>query len=218
MNNLYKTKEEHENKKKEGESEEEAGAKENGNKSQVSKEESKEKPKSIFGDFMASSKATTGGLFGFLGNEKTDKTLTGQAAGSSTLFGNIFQSGASSSGSLFGSKNLFNFSSMNTSGSSFLSSAKKTEEKALGEEESEGEGEAGEDLFQQSNSPNPYNPVEKSETQKEKGPYSKKYVKEIDNLFVYIRDEGKFVSKGKGFLSLEYAEMEGKKIGVVVFR
>jgi hypothetical protein len=35
---------------------------------------------------------------------------------------------------------------------------------------------------------------------------------------VYIKSDNKFVSKGKGFLSLEYAEIDGKKIGVVVYR
>jgi len=107
---------------------------------------------------------------------------------------------------------LFNFGSL--SGSSFLGADKKepAEEKS---DEEDGDN----DLCQSSNSPNLYNPIEKTDSQiKEKSIYTKKFVKEVENIFEYIKDGGKFVSKGKGFLSLEYADVDEKKVGVVVFR
>ena len=86
------------------------------------------------------------------------------------------------------------------------------------EDKSDEEGEGDNDLFQ-SNSPNPYNQTEKVQPQAtEKSLYKKKYLKEVENIYIYSKDENKFVSKGKGFLSLEFADIEGKKVGVIVFR
>jgi hypothetical protein len=97
-----------------------------------------------------------------------------------------------------------------------------TEDKSKAKEEkSDNEEDDNEDdqLFQ-SNSPNPYNPLSEQpkEESKEKNPYTKKYIKEIENIYVYSKENNKFSSKGKGYLSLEYAEVENKKIAVSVFR
>ena len=96
--------------------------------------------------------------------------------------------------------------------SDFLASKPDNKEKS----EDEAEGEDNNELFK-SNSPNPYNPQEESKVIQQ-GPYKKKFLKELENIFVYIKSENKFVSKGKGFLSLEFADIDGKKIGVVVYR
>lgn len=55
-------------------------------------------------------------------------------------------------------------------------------------------------------------------TNEQKSPYTKKFVKNIDNLYVYTKSENKFINKGNGFLSVEYAEIDGKKVGVIVCR
>jgi hypothetical protein len=96
--------------------------------------------------------------------------------------------------------------------SSFLAEKKVEDNKSDDEDDDEN------DLFQSSNSPNPYNPTKKNEILKEKSIYEKKYVKEIESLYVYVKDENKYVSKGKGFLSIEYTDVDSKKIGVIVFR
>jgi len=117
--------------------------------------------------------------------------------------------------SLFGSKPLFNFSSLgdNTNKDFFKGNSKK---------ESDGEDGEGDDndLFQPSSSPNAYNPTDDSNKGivTEKSVYTKKYVKQIENLYVFHKEENKFVSKGTGFLSLEFADVDGKRVGVVVFR
>jgi len=181
----------------------------------------------LFGDLSKSSFAQSGGLFGKLGGaeKKEDSSsapklfsntgsnnlfsgsslFSASSSGSTSLFANT-----SSSSSLFGSKPLFNFSSLGST-NNFV---KKDDE-----DKSDEEGGDENDLFQ-SNSPNPYNPLETSTVSQsqEKSIYTKKYVKEIDNIFVYSKEENKFVSKGKAFLSLEYADADGKKVGVVVFR
>jgi len=160
-----------------------------------------------------------GGLFGNLNssnteNLKKDSKLFGDTgsnlfSGSSLFQNNSLFSGTSSS--LFSSKPLFNFSSINST-TTFVKDKKE-------EDSDEGEGEGENDLFE-SNSPNPYNPLEMAKGPKttEKGPYEKRFLKELENIFVYVKDEGKFVTKGKGFLSLEFAEVDNKKVGVIVFR
>ena len=78
-------------------------------------------------------------------------------------------------------------------------------------------GEGDNDLFQ-SDSPNPYNAGDKQPVAAEKSVYTKKYNKEVESIYIFVKEDNKFVSKGKGFLSLESAEVDGKKVAVVVFR
>jgi hypothetical protein len=198
--------------------------KDNKNETKV---ESKSKPvtKTLFGDPFQKNTFSTG-LFGDLsksgsgsGENKTS-LFSGSLFGGPTNTPSIFaqSSQGQQSTSLFSSKPLFNFSSISSgAGTNFFSKATETKEN---ESDSEG-GEGDNDLFQSSNSPNPYNPTDiKSNTNvhKEQSVYKKKYVKNVENVFVYSKDEGKFVSKGNGFLSLEQADENGKKVAVVVFR
>ena len=178
-------------------------------------EENQPPQKSLFGDSMPKS----AGLFGNLTEEKKETKLFSFSGtnmfSSSPLFSNtgsssLFNSGAT--GSLFGSKPLFNFSNVDNKNTGFFDKKKEEEEKS----EDDGEGGEDNDLFK-SNSPNPYNPQETTKVN-EQGPYKKKFLQELENIFIYLKKDGKFVSKGKGFLSLEFAQIDGKKIGVVVFR
>ena len=126
--------------------------------------------------------------------------------GSTSLFGN-----QSATGSLFGNtKPVFNFTNLNT-GKTFITDNDKKKE-----DESEDDGEGGDDLFEGSNSPKAYNPVEVVKT--EESLYSKKYVKQIENLFAYNKEQNKFISKGNGYLSIEYSDKDGKKAAVIAFR
>jgi hypothetical protein len=189
------------------------------------------KSSSLFGDFVNTTVPKSGGLFGNLVDN--DKSNSGKKdtklfanTGSSNLFANsklfnpsgtsLFSSGTTggnSTSSLFGAKPLFNFSSINSSTTTFLNAGGDKKK----DDDSGEEGEGDNDLFH--DSPNPYNSTEKITLQPtEKSPYAKKYLKEIENLFVFIKEDGKFVSKGKGYLSLEYADIDDKKVGVVVFR
>jgi hypothetical protein len=85
---------------------------------------------------------------------------------------------------------------------SFMKSKDEEEENSEDDEE-----------FKGSESPNPYNPNEN----KSKSIYKKKYIKQVDNIYVFNKEQGKFVSKGSGFLSLEYTDV-GKKTGLLLFR
>jgi hypothetical protein len=185
---------------------------ESGSESETPKE--KKEVSKLFGD----TKLSSGGLFGNLSSGSTeDKPKLFANAGSSNLFANssLFSGSSSSlfsggSNSLFGAKPLFNFSSVGATGG-FLN--KKEEEEKSDEEGGEGDN----DLFQ-SDSPNPYNASDKQPVAAEKSVYSKKYNKEVESIYIFVKEDNKFVSKGKGFLSLESAEIDGKKVAVVVFR
>jgi len=128
------------------------------------------------------------------------------SSGSGSLFGNA------QSGSLFATKPLFNFSSLGQNSSSTFLNGKADENK------SDEEGEEGDNDLFETNSPNPYNPPEKVQVVQEKSIYNKKYLKETENFYLFSKEDSKFVSKGKGFLSLEFADSDNKKVGVVVFR
>lgn len=136
--------------------------------------------------------------------------------GSGSLFGNIGSSGSlfnaasSGSSSLFGNKPLINFSNLNKDSNSFLNKGKSDDE--------DDDDNGGDDLFQGSNSPNAYNPVEQSVKAEAQSLYTKKYVKQIENLYVYSQSENKFVSKGSGYLSIEFSDKNDTKTGVIVFR
>jgi hypothetical protein len=104
---------------------------------------------------------------------------------------------------------LFNFQSFKPN-ESFLSS--KQENKKSDDEDEEG----GEDELQGSNSPNAYNPTENVSTL-EKSKYTKKFVSHVDNILVYNKDENKFISKGSGYLSIEYTDVDTKS-AFIVFR
>lgn len=204
---------------------------ENDNINKNGQEAQKEKS-SLFGETGISQKV---GLFGNLSEKSDNKsklfntgesnkfhgsTLFGNTAGSS-LFGSsgsssLFGSSTGSS-SLFGSKTLFNFNSIaSDSSKSFTEDKSKPKEEKSDNEEDDNE----DDQLFQSNSPNPYNPLSElpKEESKEKNPYTKKYIKEIENIYVYSKENNKFSSKGKGYLSLEYADIDNKKVAVAVFR
>lgn len=200
------------------------------------KKNAKKEEKSLFGGIFNGDKdKKPEGLLGNLGKDDEEKegkkgeekkeenknklfsnTGTGNLFSGSSLFsgtgGSLFSNMPSaSSSSLFGSKTLFNFNSLKTDSTTFLSGAKK--------ETDEDENEDDNDLFEGSNSPNAFNPTEPKDhkSSKEKGPYTRKYIKQIDNILVYNKEENKFVSKGNGYLSLEYTN-QGKKTAVCVFR
>jgi hypothetical protein len=120
-----------------------------------------------------------------------------------SIFGN-----ATEKSSLFSGAPLFSFN--NTGASSFMTSRKKSDD------EEDGDGEDGNELFEGSNSPNAYNPVD-NPLEKEKSNYTKKYVKQIENVFVYNKTENKFVSKGNGYLSIEHPN-DDQKLCFIVFR
>ncbi len=132
---------------------------------------------------------------------------TGTGTGSGTTKPTSLFSNNNTTSSLFGSKPLFNFSTVQPS-NSFLN---KEEGDDSGDED-------GDDLFQTEEASAP--PQKMDSVSKEKGNKKKKYSKEIENIFVYAKegDKGKFTSKGKGYLSLEYSDEDGKKVGAVVFR
>lgn len=54
------------------------------------------------------------------------------------------------------------------------------------------------------------------ENQPQESEYNKLFVKQVDNLYIFSKDEKKFVSKGKGFISLE--KHKEKNTAFVIFR
>jgi hypothetical protein len=181
-----------------------------------SESEKEEKPKkTVFGDIPASKP----GLFGNLEGEKNNKNKLFQDKGtsnpfsSSSIFTNtgssLFNFGTNTSGSsLFTGQKLFDFSSIKKDEGSFFS---KQETQKSDDEDKE---EEGDDVLQGSESPNAYNPTEKKD---EKNDFVKKFVRQIDNILVYNKEDNKFVSKGSGYISIEYTEVN-KKAAFVVFR
>jgi len=116
------------------------------------------------------------------------------------LFGN--QSLFSNSNS---QTNFFNFG--NVSGNSFFKNAKK-------ESDDEGDGEeGGEDEKQEDNSLEAFKPNKEDLN----SPYLKKYNKLIETFYLFNKETKKYISKGEGYLSLEYTD-KPSKVGVLVFR
>jgi hypothetical protein len=191
--------------------------------SQSDESEKEEKPKkTLFGDAP-----TSKGIFGNLEEKKDDKSKLFQdkgasnhfagssifsGTGSSSLFN--FNTTSSGSGSLFGGQKLFaDFSSLKKDDSSFFTKSTGAEKEANKSDDEDGE--EGDDVLQGSESPNAYNPT--LEKKDEKSDFVKKFVRQIDNVLVYNKEENKFVSKGSGYISIEYTEV-GKKSAFIVFR
>ena len=153
--------------------------------------------KSLFGNNASGFK---GGLFGDLSKPLTQPQ---SLFGSGSLFGNT------SKPSLFGNNDSVLFSK-----DSALFNFKEKKEES--DEEEEGEN----DNLGKSDSPNPYNPEE--EKDKEKEGFRKIYVKKIDNFYMHEKKEneanGKYISKGEGFVSIETHEEKDKRFACVVFR
>jgi len=100
--------------------------------------------------------------------------------------------------------NFFNFG--NGSGNSFFNNSKK-------ESDEEDGVEGGEDEKQVDNSLEAYKPNKEDLN----SPYSKKYNKLIETFYLFNKETKKYISKGEGYLSLEYTD-KPSKVGVVVFR
>ena len=123
--------------------------------------------------------------------------------------------------SLFGSGSLFNTKPTlfgNTESSLFSKDSALFNFKEKKEESDEEEDEN--DNLGKSDSPNPYNPEEDKD--KEKEGFKKIYVKKIDNFYMFEKKEneanGKYISKGEGFVSIETHEENDKRFACVVFR
>ena len=165
-----------------------------------------EKKSSLFGEINSSKK----GLFGKLSNDEEiqkEKPKLFSDKGDNNLFGK----------SLFSDKPLFSFSSESQlfkfdslkPNEGFLFS--KQENKKSDDEEDEGE----DDELQGSNSPNAYNP--ENLNTKSTSKFTKMYVSHVENILVYNKEDNKFVSKGSGYLSIEYTDVD-QKVAFIVFR
>jgi hypothetical protein len=119
-----------------------------------------------------------------------------------------------SEGSLFNNPSLQKGSSLFTNIGSqqtgFFSSLGQTNE---GSDDEGGEGE-GDEMFGKSNSPEAFKPTEAKPVNSD---YERIYIKQIENFYTLSKEQNKFVSKGKGFVSLEHHK-EKKTIYQVLFR
>lgn len=173
--------------------------------------------KSLFGN--ANEKGFQGGLFGDLSNPSTQpkpllgnlfgnandnssqsKPLAGGLFGSTEQSSSLFSSNNGGAGNIFSqNKPLFNFSDANK------------------KEENNSDDEGGEDdNVGKSSSPNPYNPIEAKAN--DDSLFKKIYVKSVENFYLFNKDTKTYTSKGKGFLSIETSEEEGKKYALIMFR
>lgn len=162
------------------------------NDSSSSSEDDGKPVKSLFGSNDSGFK---GGLFGDLSKPLTQPQ---------SLFG---------SGSLFNTKpTLFGNTELFSKDSALFNFKEKKEESDEEEDENDNLG--------KSDSPNPYNPEEDKD--KEKEGFKKIYVKKIDNFYMLEKKEneanGKYISKGEGFVSIETHEEKDKRFACVVFR
>lgn len=164
-------------------------------KEEVKEEEKakeEEKPKSLF-NFGSS------GLFASTNNNTSTGSLFGNT---SSLFSNT------------NSNSLFNFTSFskdnnNNSNSFFNNLTKKEEAKESDDEDNK------EDVF----GDEPQKEEEPTKLVQQESSFDKKFSQHIDKIFVYKKDEKKYVSKGNGYLSVETAkETEKARMAVVVFR
>lgn len=134
-----------------------------------------------------------------------------------------------SKSSLFGDKPLFDFSSNNKeekkeSKSTLFGSSSLLGNKEEKEEEKEEEGE-GDDNIGKSNSPKrEYNPeiIDKEKNKDDNNKYVKRFVKKVEKVFLYDKEEKKYICKGEGFISIETMttkkDDKEKKDGIVVMR
>ena len=131
------------------------------------------------------------------------------------------------SSSLFGDKPLFDFSSNDKeekkeNKSSLFDSSSLFGNKEEKEEEKE---EEGDDNIGKSNSPKrEYNPeiIDKEKNKDDNNKYVKRFVKKVEKVFLYDKEEKKYICKGEGFISIETMttkkDDKEKKDGIVVMR
>ena len=146
-------------------------------------------------------KIQTGSLFsGSLFTDNSNKNSLFPNTGSNlpSLFSNLNKPTESTG--------LFNFSNLSQGNSFFNNKTNESDDEGS-------DGEEDKNQEKRSDSPEAYKP----NTEKTTGPYNKKYVKLVDNFFVYNKKEKKYLSKGDGYFSIEYSE-EPKKSAVFVFR
>ena len=155
------------------------------------KAKEEEKPKSLF-NFGSS------GLFASTNNNTSTGSLFGNT---SSLFSNT------NSNSLF---NFTSFSKDNNNSNSFFNNLTKKEEAKESDDEDNKEDVFGDE---------PQKEEEPTKLVQQESSFDKKFSQHIDKIFVYKKDEKKYVSKGNGYLSVETAkETEKAKMAVVVFR
>lgn len=134
------------------------------------------------------------------------------------------------SSSLFGDKTLFDFSSNNKeeqkeNKSSLFGSSSLFGNKEEKEEDKEEKEEEGDDNIGKSNSPKrEYNPeiIDKKKNKDDNNKYVKRFVKKVEKVFLYDKEEKKYICKGEGFISIETMTTKNddkeKKDGIVVMR
>ncbi len=168
-----------------------------------SKDESKNEKPSLFGN------APSGGLFGNLNSTPTDNKEK------KSLFGN-FSFGNTNSSSLFSGGSLFNDPKVTKGSSLFASLGNQTSsifcEKKNANSDNEDDDEDNE--LQRSDSPEVYKPTETSKPVDSE--YNRIYIKQVDNFFTLNSEESKFVTKGKGFVSIEQHKEKTKNYHIVL--
>ena len=149
-----------------------------------------EKPKSLFN-------FSPNGIFASSTNQSSNSLF----GNTSSLFSN------SNTNSLF---NFTSFSKDNTNTNSFFNNlSNKDDAKESDNEDNK------EDVFGDA----PQKEEEPTKLVQQESSFDKKFSQHIDKIYVYKRDEKKYVSKGNGYLSVETAkETEKAKMAVVVFR
>lgn len=125
------------------------------------------------------------------------------------------------SSSLFGDQPLFGSSSNNKE----ENNENKSSLFGNKEEKKEEKEEEGDDNIGKSNSPKrEYNPEidDKEKNKDDNNVYVKRYVKKVEKVFLYDKEEKKYISKGEGFISIETMttkkDDKEKKDGIVVLR
>lgn len=174
-----------------------------GNKREDSSLENKDNSKNeekptITSGGLFGSQSIKGGLFGNLSNNNSS-----QPDNKKSLFEGfgLFSNNSNSGGGMFSNKSLFDTSNTDLykGTSSLFSTLKSSDTFKKNEEEDDEEGKEAEEYYRKEGEKivgyKPEN-VPASE-------FDKLFVKQVENLYTFSKEEKKFISRGKGFISLE---------------
>lgn len=156
---------------------------------------SEEKPKTLSGGLFGNIE-NKGGLFGNIsGTNLNDKKPSLFGEGFSSSFGSFGNTGIFSNKSLFSSDN----AELYKGTSSLFSTLKSSDSFKKTDEEDDEEGKEAEEYYRKEGEKIVgYKPENVPPSD-----YDKLFVKQVENLFAFNKEEKKFISRGKGFLSIE---------------
>lgn len=191
----------------------------------VNQSSDKDKPKSFVGfsnggNLFTNIQTNQSSVFGTT-NKNTNafgSFLTGGSQTGNSFFSNIGKPNSDSDNT-----NLFKFSSSNNTN---IKSDEKEKDDLFGNNQNLNKENIKKDTNSEDNSDDesedanyePDSTILFKENEKEISPYTKIFSKQINKLFEYNKAEKKYLSKGKGILSIEHMKVNNKNVVAIVYR